>query len=98
MRIVNFNNEDYSKIKSGHLSRGILFEDERFSSTLSNLESLVGNSSSPPEFKRPRDICETAVLKADGPPGAICLGSLSNMNTILAMSLVADRTKLLENV
>ncbi|KAL5970867.1 Calpain-5 [Taenia solium] len=98
MRTVNFNNQDYSKIKSGHLSRGILFEDEGFPNTLSNLESLVGNSLSPPEFKRPRDICETAVLKVDGPPGAICLGSLSNINTILAMSLIAERTKLLENL
>uniref|UniRef100_A0A0R3VTJ8 Calpain catalytic domain-containing protein n=1 Tax=Taenia asiatica TaxID=60517 RepID=A0A0R3VTJ8_TAEAS len=97
MRTVNFNNEDYSKIKSGHLSRGILFEDERFPNTLSNLESLVGNSLSSPEFKRPRDICETAVLKVDGPPGAICLGSLSNINAVLAMSLIAERTKLLEN-
>ncbi|KAL5108993.1 Calpain-5 [Taenia crassiceps] len=98
MRTVNFNNEDYIKIKAGHLSRGILFEDERFPSTISNLESLVGNTLSPPEFKRPRDICETAVLKVDGPPGAICLGSLSNINAILAMSLIAERTKLLENL
>ncbi|CDI98218.1 calpain 5 [Echinococcus multilocularis] len=98
MRTVNFNNEEYSKIKSGHLSRGILFEDEKFSNKQSNLESLVGSRLSPPEFKRPRDTCETAVLKADGPPGAICLGSLTNINAILSMSLIAERPKLLENL
>ncbi|KAM7535242.1 hypothetical protein Aperf_G00000091997 [Anoplocephala perfoliata] len=97
MRLMNFNNEDFTQIKSAHVSRGILFEDEGFSTT-ANVDFLAGKTPSPPEFKRVRDISDSAVLKADGPPNAICRGSISNINLILALSLVAERTKLLEGL
>lgn len=98
MGSLNFNNEDYAHIKSAHVHRGILFEDESFPNTPANVESLSGENPSPPEFKRIRDISQSAVIKAEGPPGAICPGSLSNINLILAMSVIAERSKLLENV
>ena len=98
MHTFNFINDDYNQIKVGHLSRGILFVDEKFPSTSSNVESLSGSSSSPPDFKRPREISESAFLKVEGPPAAICLGSLSNINLILAMSIISERPKFIENV
>lgn len=98
MSTLNFNNEDYAQIKSAHISRGILFEDENFPNTPENVDSLSGKIPSPPEFKRIKDISEEAVIKAEGPPSAICLGSLTNINLILAMSVIAERSKILENV
>nr|CDS29264.1 calpain 5 [Hymenolepis microstoma] len=78
--------------------RGILFEDEIFPNTPANVESLSGENPSPPEFKRIREISENPVIKAEGPPGAICLGSLSNINFISAISMIAEKSKLLENL
>ncbi|KAM3176768.1 hypothetical protein ACTXT7_005836 [Hymenolepis weldensis] len=98
MSSLNFNNEDYAHIKAAHVHRGILFEDENFPNTSANVESISGENPSPPEFKRIRDISQSAVIKAEGPPGAICPGSLSNINLILAMSVIAERSKLLENL
>lgn len=98
MSSLNFNNEDYAKIKSAHINRGILFEDESFPNTPANIESLSGENPLPPEFKRIREISENPVIKAEGPPGAICLGSLSNINFISAISMIAERSKLLENL
>ncbi|VUZ53660.1 unnamed protein product [Hymenolepis diminuta] len=98
MSSLNFNNEDYAHIKSAHVHRGILFEDEGFPNTPANIESISGENPSPPEFKRIRDISQSAVIKAEGPPGAICPGSLSNINLVLAMSVIAERSKLLENL
>ncbi|VDD74167.1 unnamed protein product [Mesocestoides corti] len=96
MQPLSFKNEDYNKIKAAHLSRGIFYEDETFTNVVTSLQSLSGSIPDKPQFKRPNDISDNAVLKVDGPPGAICLGSLSNVNIVLAMSIVAERNKFLD--
>ncbi|VDO07631.1 unnamed protein product [Rodentolepis nana] len=89
---------NYAYIKSAHINRGILFVDESFPNTPATVESLSGENPSPPEFKRIWEISEYPVIKAEGPPGAICLGSLSNVNFISAISMIAERSQLLENL
>ncbi len=98
MQATKFNNEDFGQIKQAHLSRGILYEDESFQCNASSVQCLVGDSPTSPEFKRPNDLCENPILRQVGPPSAICRGTLSNVNIVLALSVVAERAELLEVV
>lgn len=97
-QFTKFCNEDYTRIKEDHLSRGILYIDEKFNTEAANVDCLAGGNPIEVKCVRANEISNMPTLKHDGPPEIICLGALCNTNIVLAMSVIAERQNLWETV